>query len=94
MKTHTENNDKEIEKILWTYFSGHFNFYNNSASKSYYNRAEEATAQIQSLLNDRIIEATNDYILVTLGWMEANKENLSVDEIIATLKAQTVREDK
>lgn len=41
-----------------------------------------------SLITERETMAVDDYIEVTLGWMEPNRKNLSVDETIATLKAQ------
>lgn len=33
-------------------------------------------------------EAVDNYIQVQLGWIEANKDNLKIEEIIATFKGQ------
>ena len=45
-------------------------------------------AQVNHLITKAVLEAENDYIKVTLGWIEANKDNLTVNEIIQAMSSQ------
>lgn len=40
------------------------------------------------------LDAVDEYIITQLGWMEPNKDNLTVDEIIGTLKSQLQNNSK
>lgn len=49
---------------------------------------DQLLALFSKTLEAKTKEAQDDYIEVTLGWMSANRRNLSVNEIIYTLEAQ------
>lgn len=98
--THTENNDKEIANIITKIRAGI-----DPDTRQLHITDRQATAQIQKLLNDRIIEATEEYIRPFLEYCQEqnglpvckNCGLVSVKEtnrIMSELKAQTVGEKK
>lgn len=50
--------------------------------------ANETKQAIRQLIREEQADVQVSDRKVTLGWMEANKDNLSVEEIIATIQGQ------
>lgn len=89
MNHQNNTSNTELEAWLNNLFDNLYIFDNSPEGIPKVERSlEEARQAILAKFEEQERLAIDDYILVTLGWMEANRANLSVDEIIATLQAQ------